>query len=62
MEVKKTIISLTSWNSHTMIIPPGQGSLSIGTKGISDGKYDFGWNRTKLGCFQWTVYWIWAGT
>lgn len=33
-------LSLTGENSHKINIPPGQGSFSIGTKGISKGKYD----------------------
>lgn len=33
-------ISLTGKDSHKVKIPRGQGSLSIGTKGISKGKYD----------------------
>ena len=33
-------ISLTGEKSHKVVIPAGQGSLSIGTKGISAGKYD----------------------
>jgi len=35
-----TFISLTGENSHKIVIPPGQGSFSIGTKNISNGKYD----------------------
>ncbi|WP_164123544.1 hypothetical protein [Sphingobacterium sp. xlx-130] len=35
-----THISLTGENSHKIVIPPGQGSFSIGTKNISKGKYD----------------------
>ncbi len=37
---KPVYISLTGENSHRVIIPPGQGSFSIGTKGVSEGKYD----------------------
>ncbi len=33
-------LSLTGENSHVFHKPSGQGSLSIGTKGISEGKYD----------------------
>jgi hypothetical protein len=33
-------ISLTGEKSHTVNLPAGQASLSIGTKGISEGKYD----------------------
>lgn len=33
-------ISLTGENSHKITIPPGQGSFSIGTKLVSNGKYD----------------------
>lgn len=33
-------LSLTGENSHQVCIPKGQGSLSIGTKGLSEGKYD----------------------
>ncbi|MDE6055336.1 MAG: hypothetical protein K2G55_16615, partial [Lachnospiraceae bacterium] len=33
-------ISLTGVDSHKVVIPRGQGSFSIGTKGISKGKYD----------------------
>ncbi len=36
----KICISLTGENSHKLTIPPGQGSFAIGTKGISEGKYD----------------------
>lgn len=40
-ETQNTItISLTGENSHQIRIPKGQGSLSIGTKGLSEGKYD----------------------
>lgn len=40
-ETHNTInLSLTGENSHQIRIPKGQGSLSIGTKGISEGKYD----------------------
>ncbi|ERJ58250.1 hypothetical protein [Sphingobacterium paucimobilis] len=35
-----TFISLTGENSHKIVIPPGQGSFSIGTKNMSKGKYD----------------------
>lgn len=38
--MKNYIISLTGENSHNITIPLGQGSLSIGTKGISLGRYD----------------------
>lgn len=34
------IISLTGKDSHRVMIPVGQGSFSIGTKGISKGEYD----------------------
>lgn len=37
---KTVFISLTGKNSHKIKIPAGQGSFSIGTRGISDGKYD----------------------
>ncbi|MCL1992224.1 MAG: hypothetical protein FWG66_04685 [Spirochaetes bacterium] len=37
---EKLTISLTGENSHKVTIPAGQGSLSIGTKGVSEGKYD----------------------
>lgn len=37
---REFVISLTSENSHKISIPRGQGTLSIGTKGISKGKYD----------------------
>lgn len=40
MENKETVISLTGRDSHTLRVPPGQGSLSIGTRGLSEGKYD----------------------
>lgn len=41
MERDKPIyISLTGPNSHKVIIPAGVGSFSIGTKGISKGKWD----------------------
>jgi len=33
-------ISLTGENSHKFTIPTGQGSFSIGEKGVSEGKYD----------------------
>lgn len=33
-------ISLTGYKSHQVKIPKGQGSFSIGTKGVSEGKYD----------------------
>lgn len=33
-------ISLTRKNSYKVMIPIGQGSFSIGTKGVSKGKYD----------------------
>lgn len=39
-EDREFIISLTGDNSHKISIPRGQGSFSIGTKGISQGKYD----------------------
>ena len=32
--------SLTGEDTHKVTIPLGQGSFSIGTKGISEGKYD----------------------
>lgn len=41
------IISLTGENSHTLKLPAGQGSLSIGTKGISKGKYDIWVEKDK---------------
>ena len=34
------IISLTGKDSHKVMLPVGQGSFSIGTKGISKGEYD----------------------
>ena len=34
------MISLTGKDSHKVMIPAGQGSFSIGTKGLSEGKYD----------------------
>lgn len=37
---KEFVISLTGKNSHKVLIPRGQGTLSIGTRGISKGKYD----------------------
>lgn len=37
---REYVISLTGTNSHKIIIPLGQGSFSIGTKGLSEGKYD----------------------
>lgn len=37
---REFVISLTGQNSHKVIIPKGQGSFSIGTKGVSKGKYD----------------------
>lgn len=37
---REIIISLTGENSHKISIPRGQGSFSIGTRGISEGKYD----------------------
>jgi len=40
MKNREAVISLTGPDSHKLVIPPGQGSLSIGTKGISKGKYD----------------------
>lgn len=33
-------ISLTGEKSHKVTIPLGQGSFSIGTKGVSKGNYD----------------------
>ncbi len=40
MQNKETVISLTGRDSHTLRVPPGQGSLSIGTRGLSEGEYD----------------------
>jgi hypothetical protein len=41
MERDKPIyISLTGEKSHKVIIPAGQGSFSIGTRGVSEGKFD----------------------
>jgi len=40
MEGREIVISLTGRDSHTLRVPPGQGSLSIGTRGLSQGKYD----------------------
>lgn len=40
MDDRKFVTSLTGKDSHTIVIPAGQGSLSIGTKGISEGEYD----------------------
>lgn len=40
MDDRKYVTSLTGKDSHTIVIPAGQGSLSIGTKGISEGEYD----------------------
>lgn len=37
---KPEYLSLTGENSHKLSIPIGQGSFSIGTKGISKGEYD----------------------
>ena len=37
---KRYCLSLTGENSHTFDLYLGQGSLSIGTKGISKGEYD----------------------
>lgn len=37
---KPFLISLTGVDSHKIKIPDGQGSFSIGTKGISQGKFD----------------------
>lgn len=37
---KRYSLSLTGENSHIFDLQIGQGSLSIGTKGISEGKYD----------------------
>ncbi|MDE6362923.1 MAG: hypothetical protein K2L86_01450 [Lachnospiraceae bacterium] len=34
------VISLTGKDSHKVVIPAGQGTFSIGTKGISEGEYD----------------------
>lgn len=40
MDDRKFVTSLTGKDSHTIVLPAGQGSLSIGTKGISEGEYD----------------------
>lgn len=40
MDNRTFTISLTGKDSHKAVIPKGQGSFSIGTKGISEGKYD----------------------
>lgn len=40
MDCKEYTISLTGVDSHKAALPLGQGSFSIGTKGISKGKYD----------------------
>lgn len=40
MNYNEYTISLTGVDSHKVVIPCGQGSFSIGTKGISTGKYD----------------------
>ena len=37
---KRYYLSLTGENSHIIDLEPGQGSLSIGTKGVSTGEYD----------------------
>lgn len=37
---EERILSLTGENSHKIVLPMGQGSLSIGTRGLSEGKYD----------------------
>ena len=37
---KRYCLSITGENSHVFDLQIGQGSLSIGTKGISEGKYD----------------------
>lgn len=66
-------ISLTADQSHKITIPAGQGSFSIGTKGISQGKYDtwvekgdvIQWNcfdefRTPAGS-HWPRFFYYAG-
>ncbi len=40
IKYREIVISLTGRDSHTAFIPLGQGSLSIGTRGISEGDYD----------------------
>ena len=37
MDKREHIISLTGENSHKVSVPRGQGTFSIGTKGISEG-------------------------
>ena len=37
---KRYYLSLTGENSHIIDLYLGQGGLSIGTKGVSDGEYD----------------------
>ena len=40
MSDRECVISLTGKDSHRVMIPAGQGSFSIGTKGLSEGTYD----------------------
>lgn len=40
MSNRECVISLTGKDSHRVMIPAGQGSFSIGTKGLSEGEYD----------------------
>ncbi|WP_298608933.1 hypothetical protein [uncultured Thiothrix sp.] len=39
-KLETLLISLTGTDSHKLLLEPGQGSLSIGTRGESHGKYD----------------------
>ena len=47
-------ISLTGETSHKVTVPIGQGSLSIGTKGISKGKYDVWVERESV--INWNAF------
>ncbi|KAF5271792.1 hypothetical protein FQR65_LT17576 [Abscondita terminalis] len=47
-------ISLTAAQSHKITIPAGQGSFSIGTKGISKGKYDTWVEKGEV--IQWNCF------
>lgn len=57
MDEREFIISLTGADSRKAVIPGGQGSFSIGTKGISKGEYD----KEKYPYGDWPRWFYYSG-
>ena len=53
-KTKELIISLTGENSHKIILESGVGSISIGTKGKSNGKFDILFEENKI--INWNAF------